>query len=237
MNKRVNIGSVSIFNMDCMDFMKTCSDNYFDLAIVDPPYGRNEDGGKIRNHGIVQKNGNILYSGANAYLKKTWDVVPDTEYFDELFRVSKNQIIFGMNYMPFALKGGVIVWDKLNDGASQSGAELAYNSLTNKVDVVRYMWRGMMQGKSIGSLFQNGNKKLNEKRIHPTQKPVILYEWILTQYAKKGFKIIDTHSGSGSLAIACNKHGYELSACEIDKDYFTDSCNWVECESRQLEMF
>jgi hypothetical protein len=124
---------------------------------------------------------------------------PDRTYFEELIRVSENQIIFGCNYFDFPLIGGRIIWDKCNDGSDQSGAEIAYNSMSSKVEIFRFMWRGMMQGKSVmQGTIQQRNKKLNEKRIHPTQKPVLLYAWIFSKYTKRGMKLIDTHTGSAS---------------------------------------
>lgn len=234
----VSIGTATLFFGDCMDYMAGCADKTFGLAIVDPTYGRSEDGGTNRNHGVKQKNGTVLRCVDGGYAGKKWDnEPPPPEYFAELFRVSERQIIWGANYMPVALRGGRIVWDKMNDGADQSGAEIAYCSLNERVDIVRYMWRGMMQGEAIGSQFQQGNKALNEKRIHPTQKPVKLYEWLLASYAKPGWKILDTHHGSGSHAIAANSLGFELFACENDPDYFAESCLRIENAQRQECLF
>ena len=134
------------------------------------------------------------------------------------------------------LAGGRIVWDKINDGAHQSGAELAYCSLNDRVDIVRYMWRGMMQGEAINSFRQQGNKTLNEKRIHPTQKPVKLYEWLLANYAESGQRIIDTHVGSGSSAIAAHYFGVDFVGCEIDEDYYKASVKRFEAETAQLDL-
>ena len=151
-----------------MVVMARYPDQYFDLACVDPPYGRGEDGGTNRCHGVKQKNGAVLQCLDGGYARKDWDKEPPPpEYFAELRRVAKQQIVWGANYMPVKLQGGAIVWDKVNDGADQSGAEIAYCSLNERVDVVRYMWRGMMQGDGIGSMRQQGNKALNERRIHP----------------------------------------------------------------------
>ena len=137
------------YNMDCMEYMRTLQDKAFDLAVVDPPYGIGEDGGKDRSGYVTQKNGARIYVKDGSYEKTGFDRFPaDERYFAELFRVSKNQIIWGANY--FALpRGGAIVWDKCNDGADQSGAEIAFNSLNLRTDIFRFMWRGMMQGKSI----------------------------------------------------------------------------------------
>jgi site-specific DNA-methyltransferase (adenine-specific) len=205
-----------------MDFMKRYPDNFFDLAIVDPEYGRNEDGGTNRSKWVVQNNGNKLYVSTNVHKKKNWDNKPaNEEYFNELFRVSKNQIIWGANYYNCNFGSGRIIWDKCNDGTDQSDAEIAFNSLTERVDMFRFMWRGMMQGKSIKEgTIQQGNKALNEKIIHPTQKPTPLYMWLLINYGKKYNLILDTHLGSGSSRIAAYKLGFDFYSCELDKDYF-----------------
>lgn len=190
-------------NVDCMEYMRTLPDKAFDLAIVDPPYGIGEDGGKSRSKFVTQKNGNRLYVEDGHYEKTGFDIAPPRQvFFNELFRVSKAQIIWGANYFTLP-RAGAIVWDKCNDGSDQSDGEIAFNSLTSRVDIFRYMWRGMMQGKSISEgTIQQGNKALNEKRIHPTQKPVALYEWLLMKYAKEGWRILDTHLGSGSSRIS-----------------------------------
>ena len=230
-------GRIELLNIDCMEYMATLPDGAFDLAIVDPPYGRGEDGGTNRCHGVKQKNGTVLRCMDGGYAKKDWDrEPPPPEYFDELRRVARHQIVWGANYMPVKLQGGAIVWDKVNDGADQSGAEIAYCSLNERVDVVRYMWRGMMQGEAVGSHRQQGNKALNERRIHPTQKPVKLYEWLLQKYAHPSMKILDTHSGSASLAIAAYYFGADLVACEIDTEYWAASKRRLEAETRQLSL-
>lgn len=207
------------YNADCMDGMREFPDKYFDLAIVDPPYGRKEHGGVDRGRYVQQKNGNKTYV-AGHYVNCGWDNNPvGKEYFDALFRVSKHQIIWGCNYFDYPLSGGRIVWDKCNDGSDQSDAEIAYNSLTDRVDIFRYMWRGMFQGKSISEgTVQQGNKSLNEKRIHPTQKPVNLYRWILQQYRiPADWKLLDTHAGSASSLIAFYEAGNPYVAFEKDK--------------------
>lgn len=232
------IGNCHLYHGDCMDYMATLPDAAFDLAIVDPPYGRGEDGGTNRCSGVKQKNGTVLQCIDGGYAKKDWDrEPPPPEYFAELRRVAKNQIIWGANYMPVKLQGGAIVWDKVNDGSDQSGAEIAYCSLNERVDVVRYMWRGMMQGDRVGSMLQQGNKALNERRIHPTQKPVKLYEWLLATYAKPGQKILDTHFGSASLEVACAKLGFSVFACEIDVDYFSSGKGRVVAAYAQGRLF
>jgi site-specific DNA-methyltransferase (adenine-specific) len=230
--------SIELLNMDCMEYMAGLPNKAFDLAIVDPPYGRGEDGGTNRCHGVKQKNGVVLQCLDGGYVKKSWDKEPPPpEYFAELRRVAKHQIIWGANYMPENLQGGAIVWDKVNDGTDQSGAEIAYCSLNERVDVVRYMWRGMMQGDSVGSMRQQGNKALNEHRIHPTQKPVKLYEWLLMNYAKHGQRILDTHLGSGSSAIAAHYYGVDFVGCELDTDYYNAAKKRFKQATAQLAMF
>ena len=208
-------------NVDCMEYMRTLPDKAFDLAIVDPPYGIGEDGGKSRSKFVTQKNGNRLYVEDGHYEKTGFDIAPPRQvFFNELFRVSKAQIIWGANYFTLP-RAGAIVWDKCNDGSDQSDGEIAFNSLSSRVDIFRYMWRGMMQGKSISEgTIQQGNKALNEKRIHPTQKPVALYEWLLQKYAKEDWRILDTHLGSGSSRIAAYNLSFEFVGCEIEPTYF-----------------
>lgn len=171
-----------LYNMNCMKGMKQFPDKYFELAIVDPPYfsgpeKRGYYGRKISPIG-VQRHYNIT---------DNWDI-PGEEYFIELARVSKNQIIWGCNYYKYIFSGsGRIVWDKCNGESSFSDVEIAYCSMHDSVRLIRYMWNGMMQGKSISEgWIQQGDKSKNEVRIHPTQKPVKLYKWLLMKYAKPG---------------------------------------------------
>lgn len=209
-----------LYNIDCMDLMAQCPDNYFELAIVDPPYfsgpeKRGYYGRKVSPIGVKR----VYHKSDN------WEI-PNERYFKELFRVSKNQIIWGCNYFNYKfLTSGRIIWDKCNGKSSFSDCEIAYCSLHNSVRMVRYMWNGMMQGKSIeeGHIAQ-GNKKLNEKRIHPTQKPILLYKWLLERYANPGDKILDTHVGSASSLIACKELGFDFMGCEIDTYYYDAAC-------------
>lgn len=221
------------YNMDCVIGMKQFPDKYFDLAVVDPEYGRKEHGGRNRSGYVKQKNGSRIYVPDGQYENRGWDNAPASrEYFDELIRVSKHQIIWGVNYFDYPFAGGRIIWDKCNDGSDQSGAEIAYNSLNNRVDIFRYMWRGMMQGKSIEEGYiQQGNKKLNEKRIHPTQKPVNLYRWIVWKYVQDGWKILDTHTGSASSLIAYYEAGLKFVAFEIDAYMYDLSVKRYEKET------
>lgn len=230
---------IELFNCDCMEFMAKQPDKAFDLAIVDPEYGRGEHGGVNRNMMVKQKNGSKIFVNGNKYKNKGWDKKPSSpSFFTELFRVSKNQIIWGENYYHEQWGSGRIIWDKCNDGSDQSDAEIAFNSQTDRVDLFRYMWRGMFQGKSIlEGTIQQGNKQLNEKRIHPTQKPVALYKWLLKNYAKPGDKILDTHLGSCSIAIACHDMGFNLTGCELDKDYYESGLKRLKNHQKQLTIF
>lgn len=189
-----------------MEGMSQYPDKYFDLAIVDPPYGINAD---IKNNGYNSLN-HLKKSKAKINNYKTgWDCsTPTSNYFDELKRISKNQIIWGANY--FGLKGGYLYWHKNVTMPTYSSGELAWLSWLNKIEFVEITWHGMLQQ----------NMKNKEIRIHPTQKPVALYKWLLTNYAKPGDKIIDTHLGSGSSRIAAWDMGFDFVGYELDKDYF-----------------
>lgn len=224
--------------MDCMQGMKEFPDKYFDLAIVDPPYGRKEHGGRNRSGYVRQKNGSKIFVKDGQYENRKWDNEPPSEdYFNELMRVSKNQIIFGCNYFDYPLIGGRIVWDKCNDGSNQSDAEIAYCSMNDRIDIFRYMWRGMFQGKSITEgTTQQGNKRLNEKRIHPTQKPVALYEWLLNRYAKPNDVILDTHVGSASSLIACYNTNHKFVGFELDEYYYKVSKQRLDTEMAQMRL-
>ena len=202
-----------LYNMNCMDLMKQFPDGYFELAIVDPPYFEGPNRRKYYGSEIsTTRIKRIMYPILNEWK------VPDSAYFDELFRVSKNQIIWGCNYYDYRFpSSGRIIWDKCNGKNSFSDCEIAYCSLHNSVRLFRYMWNGMMQGKSISEGYiAQGNKKLNECRIHPTQKPIALYEWLLMKYATTGDKILDTHVGSASSLIACHNLGFDYIGAEID---------------------
>ena len=211
-----------IYNQDCMEAMKKMSDNQFDLAIVDPPYGINaakrNDWGKKRTKKSAAKQSN--------YKSKNWDNnVPKKIYFDELFRVSKNQIIWGVNNYPYSnLDGGRIFWDKgVGEKWSMSDGEIAFTSKSRAVRKIKILWNGMLQH----------DMKNKEIRIHPTQKPVKLYEWLLMKYAKEGDTILDTHLGSGSIAIACYNLGFDLTGYEIDKEYFEAANKRIEQHKQQ----
>ena len=191
---------INLYNKDCMEAMKDMVDDQYDLAIVDPPYGINR-GGQTETFTKQKKHKRKYFE------KKKWDTkIPSKLYFQNIFRVSKNQIIWGANYFTMYLKGsmGWVFWDKGQD-LTMSDGELAFTSFNRALRRIKI---NRMQ------LVKEGGT------IHPTQKPVKLYEWLLMNYAKEGDRILDTHLGSGSIAIACHNLGYDLDAYEIDKEYY-----------------
>lgn len=201
--------------IDCNEYMKDISDKHFDLAIVDPPYF---DGPESK----IYYGKCISSTGVGRFQKKSdcWDKVT-LKYFDELLRISKHYVFWGANYNPFNFHSGRIVWNKVNGSSGFSDCEIAATDLFDHVRMFTYMWNGMLQGKSItDGKTQQGNKKKNEKRIHPTQKPVALYKWTLMNYAKPGYKIFDSHVGSGSHRIACFDMGFNFTGCEKDKTHW-----------------
>ncbi len=209
--------ALDLRNCDCMELMKEYPDKYFDLAIVDPPYGIDylHSGGLGTN--CVNKKHNRRW-----YDRKNWDLtIPNKEYFTELFRVSKNQIIWGANYFTEHLPPsmGWIFWDK-GQNLSMSDGELAFTS-----------FQVAMRRKVI-----NRVEILKDGAIHPTQKPTKLYKWILDKYAEPGQKILDTHLGSMSIAIACHDYGFDLTGCEIDKQYFDTGMKRVQNHVSQLSL-
>jgi len=222
--KNAKRGDINFYLCDNIEFMKTKPDKYYDLAIVDPPYGIGMDG--TIGIGIGKKKG---FTKKKHYAQKDWDkAVPAQEYFDELFRVSKNQIIWGANYFTkqlpviknyiFWYKKGQSVDNKFNDG------ELAYTSVgrTRMVDI---WWNGV------------GVINSGETKIHPTQKPTKLYRWLLHNYAKDGYKILDTHGGSMTHAVACDMEGFDLDICEIDKEYFDNGVKAFNIHKLQYKLF
>jgi len=219
--------------MDCMEGMKKLPDKYCDLAIVDPPYFNGPN--KRKYYG---RNVNKLNIKRRSYeIIEDWKV-PDEEYFKELIRVSQNQIVWGCNHYDYYMGSGRIIWDKVNGDSSFSDCEIAYCSMHNKTKMFRYMWNGMMQGKSISEGYlQQGNKSKNEVRIHPTQKPVNLYKWILLNYGKQGDKILDTHVGSASSLVACHEMGFDFIGFELDKGMYTLASNRLSDTMAQLNIF
>lgn len=218
--------------MDCLDGMKQFPDKYFDIAVVDPPYF---SGPEKRNY----YGRTVIPIGIQRYCKPSdeWDV-PDKAYFDELTRVSKEQIIWGCNYFDYHFGSGRIIWDKCNGDSSFSDCEIAYCSIHDSVRLFRYMWNGMFQGKSIEEgTVQQGNKQKNEKRIHPTQKPVNLYRWIAKKYIQSGWKVLDTHTGSASSLIAYHEAGLQFVAFEKDRYMYDLSMERYKAETAQMNLF
>jgi len=199
---------IQAFNIDCMEFMKDKPDNYYDLAIVDPPYGI----------------GDKFKSGVNSKMnfkeipQKGWDLAPTNEYFAELLRASRNQIIWGGNYFDLPPTRCFVVWDKLI-------------SVDFSLAMCEYAWTSFDKIAKIYKLSNHGD------RIHPTQKPVKLYRWLLSNYAKPNDKILDTHGGSFSSAIACHMEGFDLDICELDEDYFNDAVKRFKLNTIQEKLF
>lgn len=191
---------------DCMDFMSKYPDKFFELAVVDPPYGIGEDGRNNHTRGCFAKSKDYRINAR--YDNDT----PTADYFDELNRVSVNQIIWGGNFFIDYLQSTpcMIVWDKLNGETDFADCEIAYTSFDTAVRKFSFRWQGMLQG----------NMKAKQERIHPNEKPFQLYSWLLKNYAKPGDKILDTHLGSGSSRIAAYKLGFDFYGCEIDPDYY-----------------
>jgi site-specific DNA-methyltransferase (adenine-specific) len=206
------VGSATLLNIDCIEYMRSLPDGAFDLAIVDPPYGL----------------GTKLTRGGGQHLKfknhkeiENWDVAPSLEYFDELRRVSKNQIIWGGNYFDLPPCRGFIIWDKQQSVPNFSACEFAWNSIDGVSKIFRYRQAGCF----------------GETKIHPTQKPVDLYEWLLSNYSKAGHRILDTHGGSMSSVIAALKLGIEIVCCELDETYFDAAVARVRESQWQVDMF
>lgn len=203
--------ALTITNEDNMLLMARYQDQHFDLAIVDPPYS-------------IGAGRMTMGSGKHNFTKdKDWDnAIPPPEYFKELFRVSKNQLIWGGNYFPLPLNNNWIIWDKLNPNLSFSEAELCWSSIRENIRIFK-RYSAMED--------DDGGKR------HPTQKPIKLYKWLLSRYAKEGDKILDTHLGSGSIAIACHQYNFDLTACELDEDYYKMALNRIEVCTNQQKLF
>lgn len=213
-------------NADCMNpetGLPSYPDNYFDLAIVDPPYGIGADeknSGKNSNCHEKKSLGKI-----NTY-KTGWDAaIPHESYFNELKRVSKRQIVWGANY--FGLVGGMLYWHKGVTMPTYSSGELAWLSWLQKIDFVDITWHGMLQS----------DMKNKESRLHPTQKPMALYRWLVKNYAKAGMRLLDTHVGSASSLVVFEEMGFEYVGYELDKDYYRDSCKRLEAFRAQPKLF
>lgn len=202
---------LTITNEDNMDLMARYPDNYFDLAIVDPPYGIG-----------ASKRKNKTKKSIIQYNSKNWDnSIPDDNYFKELFRVSKNQIIWGGNYFDLIPTRCFVIWDKCQpEGLDQAMCEMAWTSFN-----------------SSAKIYKTSIQQIQFTRTHPTEKPTKLYKWILDKYAKPGDKILDTHLGSGSIAIACHDYGFDLTACELDKEYFDKAMERIKNHTNQTKLF
>lgn len=228
----IKIDNITIANADCLDLMAEMDDAEFDLAIVDPPYysgleRREFYGSAVSTIGVKR-----------TYHKSAKWRVPEAEYFDELRRVARHYIVWGCNYFDYRFASGRIVWDKCNGSSSFSDCEIAATDLIESVRLFPFMWNGMCQGKSIaeGRIMQ-GNKKLNERRIHPTQKPVALYKWLIQTFAQEGWRILDTHLGSGSSAIAAWELGFSFTGIELDSYYYRAATDRLTQHQQQLRLF
>lgn len=207
---------IELFNCDCMELLKQTPDNYYSLSICDPPYGASDALEKDKDNSTKNTAKRTSYHQFK-------NIAPTEDYFAELKRVSKNQIVWGGNF--FGLSGGVIAWNK--NGTAFGEGEVAICSTHKSVRFFEYTWNGMIQG----------DMKNKEERIHPTQKPVKLYRWLLQNYAKEGDKILDTHGGSMSSAIACHQMGFDLTLCELDKDYYEAGVKRFREQTMQQSLF
>jgi len=205
---------ITMLHADCMEYMAGLPDKAFELAIVDPEFGIGA--GKM----VHGKGKNKAWSKG-----KSWDSsAPDGAYFDELSRVSKNQIIFGANYFQLPTGKGWIYWSKdKQDGLDQGDGELAWTSFLTVCRETRIVWDGFRGSDAV--------------KIHPTQKPVALYKWLLSRYSKPGDRILDTHGGSGSICIACHDLGYDLTWMELDADYYKAACERYKIHASQAQLF
>lgn len=210
-----------LYNMDCMEAMRQIPDQYFQLAIVDPPYGIGESGAKNGTRSCLATSREYIpYYGDD-------DSAPPPEYFAELRRVSRNQVIFGANHFISRIpldSACWLVWDKENGQNDFADCELAWTSFKSAVRIFHFRWQGMLQG----------DMKNKEARIHPNQKPVKLYGWILSRYAQPGDRILDTHAGSASSLIACYNLGFDFLGFEIDKKYFDKAQQRLEDTQAQM---
>ena len=227
--EKVVIGHATLYHGDCSEILANSESKAFDLAVVDPPYfdGPNKSGYYGKG-----------YSSLGVQRAKHYDTlpvwaVPGREYFEELARVSRHQIIWGANHFADrfnAAAPGWIVWDKCNGKSSFADVELAYSSMDCGARLFRYVWNGMHQGQ------YGGDKSMNEPRIHPTQKPVPLYEWLIANYARPGQRVLDTHLGSGSSAVAANNMGVEFVGVELDRAMFDAACERISRAQAQGQL-
>ena len=220
----MNKPDIKLIHGDCMDLMREFPDKHFELAIVDPPYG-------------IGMGASLNVNSKTNFIDKDWDnLIPNDEYFKELFRVSKNQIVWGGNYFPYLWKTSCkdfIFWNKLNHHENRSDGEMAWTSFNGLAKYVEYMWDGNRYG-TKGNIQGVGKPT---SRIHPTEKPITIYKWLLKNYAKEGDKILDTHLGSMSIAIACHDMGFDLTGSELDADYYAAGVKRFEQHKSQLTIF
>jgi site-specific DNA-methyltransferase (adenine-specific) len=207
---------LTITNEDNMELMARYSDKYFDLAIVDPPYGIARFGNRVELSNRLCKSAKL----------NEWDIKPNEEYFSELFRVSKYQIIWGANNFILPTTEYFIIWNKQQTVENFASAEYAWTNIKKPAQIFDYSIHKTM-----------ADRKEEGGKIHPTQKPVALYKWLLDKYAKQGDKILDTHLGSGSIAIACHDYGFDLTACELDKEYFDKAMQRINNHTAQTKLF
>ena len=215
-----HLGGINLYQMDCMELLRQTPDKYYSLGIIDPPYGIGQDGSTNKTRGKLATPKDYKPFYGNDLFP------PDEKYLNELVRVSKNQIIWGANHFLGWTSPCWIVWDKDNSG-DFADCELAWTSFTTAVRKFKFRWNGMLQQ----------DMKNKEERIHPTQKPVKLYRWLLKNYAKEGDKILDTHGGSMSSAIACHQMGFDLTLCELDKDYYEAGVKRFREQTMQQSLF
>ena len=203
---------ITLIHDDCLDYMRTVDSNHFDIAVVDPPYGIDAGNQTFGNRRVK-------------FAKKDWDKsIPHRRYFQELRRVSRRQIIWGGNYFPLPKTGGWLFWDKQRGGhSSYSDGELAWTSFLTTLKICRILYDGF--------------RGADQVRIHPTQKPIRLYDWIFKTYTQPGMKVLDTHLGSGSSAISAHYHDLDFVGCELDADYFAAASDRIRQETRQTELF
>ncbi|SEL12914.1 site-specific DNA-methyltransferase (adenine-specific) [Roseateles sp. YR242] len=230
MVETVVIGRATLMLADCMELLPDFTDGFFGLAVTDPPYfdGPNKAGYYGKGYSSLGVPRAKHYDSL-----ESWEI-PGAEYFDHLKRVARDQIIWGANHFADRFNSaspGWIVWDKVNGASSFADAELAYCSADAAVRIFRYVWNGMHQGQ------YGGDKSRNESRIHPTQKPVALYEWCYDRYARAGQMILDTHLGSGSSAIAANNRGFDFVGIEKDPAVFAKACERVAAALQQRQLF
>lgn len=211
------------YNRDCMEAMCEMPDKCIDLAICDPPYGG------VTQGGYMQNTSSVLAKNKEYHVALWHQNKPNADYFNEIRRVSKNQIIWGGNYFADMLPSSQcwIVWDKENGENHFADCELAWASFNSAVRIFRFKWQGMLQG----------DMKHKQQRIHPSEKPIALYEWLLNKYAKPGDIILDTHVGSASSLIACHRAGHKFVGFEIDKEYYNQAKKRLDAEMAQINLF